>query len=390
MSQPFHLHRPHYFARHLKLGLEELYVMVGLNDLAVSAILLFEPIFLYGLGYSLSRIALFYAVVYAAYLVLVPFGGQLAARLGYPRSILLASVASIAYYGMLFGTVGQPWLLWVAALCYALQKMLYWPAFEADFVRYADRDQAGRELSGIISLSTAVTIFGPLLGGLLVKFSGFPALFGVVIGLILLSNLPLFFSKNPATHETIGYRAAWRRLFDAQHRRALTACLGFAEELVVLVFWPIAMYQIVGSAAGLGGVVALATFVTAVVALYVGKLVDHHHQGALIRFGATASSVTWLARVAAVTPGFVMVVDTCSRVFKSTLYAPLLDIMFVRARRDGALKTMVFYEQALSIGKLGIALLLVGVFAWSEDLRLAFVLAAAASLLYRRLAPARS
>lgn len=389
LRQPLHHHRPHYFARHLKLGLEELYVMVGLNDLAASAILLFEPIYLLGLGFSFAQIALFFAVVYLLYALLVPLGGQIAARLGYPRTILLSSVALVTYYGTLFATAANPALVWVAALAYAVQKTLYWPTLEADFIRYADRDQNGRELSGIISLSTIVTVIGPLLGGLLVKLWGFPALFGAATALVLLSNIPLFFSQNPPSHEPVGYGQSWRRLVDRRHRRATTAYFGFAEELVVLVFWPIAMFLVVKSAAGLGAVASGATLATALVTLYIGKLVDRHRQGFLLHLGSTVTSLTWLARLAPLTAGLVVLLDTLSRTAKTIFYTPLLDLTFGRARREGPLKTTVFFEQALAVGKCLTAFLLVGIFSVTPDLRLAFVLAAAAALLYRRLAPAR-
>lgn len=386
MFRWLHYHTPHFFARHLSLGLEELYVMVGLNDLALSAIMVFEPIYLYGLGFSLAQIAFFYAVVYFGYTLLVPLGGQLAARIGYPRTILLSSLFLIGYYLSLFSIALSTTAYWVAAIAFAIQKSLYWPAFESDFVRYAHLKQEGKELSGILSLSTIVTVIGPFVGGLLIKFYGFPALFAFVVGLVLLSNLPLFFSRNPASHEPVAYAGAWHRLADRKHRRAFFAYLGFGEELIVLVFWPIAISLVVRSFASLGLLVALATLVTAVVTLYIGKLTDQHRQPHLIRLGSVGTSLVWLARLLATNPLTVFLVDTGSRVFKSVFYVPLLELTFARASREGPLKTIVFFEQSLALGKLATALIFTAVFSLSANLQYAFVFAAVVALLYRSLA----
>lgn len=384
--RPLHLHAPHYFARHLSLGLEELYVMVGLNDLALSAIMVFEPIYLFSLGLSLSRIAFFYFFVYLGYVLLVPLGGMVAARLGYPRTILLSTVCLIAYYASLFGIAFNPDLFWAAAAAFAVQKSLYWPAFESDFVRFTDHRQEGKELSGIVSLSTIVTIIGPLLGGLLVKFYGFPALFGTVIGLILISNAPLFFSKNPATREPVGYWASWQRLFASERRRAFFGYTGFAEELIVLVFWPIAMFLVIRNFAGIGLLTAGASLATVVIALYIGKLIDQHKQASLIRFGSLATSITWLARTSALITPLVFVADTLSRLFKTIFYVPLLELTLERAAREGPLKTTVFFEQSLALGKMLIALLFFIVFQYTTSLTPAFIVAAGAALLYPLLA----
>lgn len=378
-----HHHVPHYFARHLSFGLEELYILVGLNDLALAAVMIFEPLYLYGVGLSLSQIAFFYFGVYLLYVLLLPFGGKIASRLGYPRTIVLASFFLILYYLLLFLSAYSPWLLWLTAAAYALQKTFYWPAMQADFIRFANHKQEGKELSGILSLSTIVNVIGPFLGGLLIKLYGFPALFGLVIGLILLSNLPLFFSKNPPTHEAVGFAESWRRMFAPERRHAFLSYLGYAEELIVMVFWPLAIFFVIRNAAEMGSVVALATLATALLTLYVGKLTDQHKQRALIRLGSTGSSLTWLARIAAVTPLLVFVVDTFSRLFKSILYVPLVEMTYERAVKEGPLKTVIFYEQSLALGKMLAALLLIGLFQFTSNLYFAFVGAAAAALLYR-------
>ncbi len=384
----FHLHLhpklPHYFPRHLSFGLEELYLFIGLNDLAIAAITLFEPIYLISLGYSLSRVALFWALIYLVYILIIPFGAMVTSRYGHARSIFLSSLFLIFYYVSLFSLPLHPSFFWIAILCLALYKTFYWPALEADFIRFANQDQEGKELSAVVSLSTIVNVIGPLVGGLMIKLFGFQALFGFVIALVLLANLPLAFSHNPPTREPVGFRQAWRWLRAKDRRRTFVAYLGYGEELIAMVFWPLAIFLAVRTYTGTGALVALATLFTALVTLYIGKLIDQHRQGQLIAFGATATSVTWFARVFAFAAWPVFFLDTLARVFKSFVHVPTLELAFERGAREGPLKTVVFFEQSLAVGKLLIAGLAVALFHWSSNLLWIFPVAGLFALFYRR------
>jgi len=75
MFKGFHLHLPHYFSKHPSRNLKELFWSVGLMDLGLAAVTLFEPIYLYTIGYSVTKIAIFYLLIYGAYFLLVPFIG---------------------------------------------------------------------------------------------------------------------------------------------------------------------------------------------------------------------------------------------------------------------------------------------------------------------------
>src|SRR5207247_1058254 len=153
----------------LSTQLEELYMSVAIMEFAVAAISLFEPIYLWTLGYRVPQIAFFYLIVYVAYYPLVPLGGKFVAKFGHERSILISTFFYVGYYVALISIRWHPSLFALAPILFALQKTFYWPAYHFDFIRFSAREERGREFSGLWSLSTMMAVLGPIAGGFLVK-----------------------------------------------------------------------------------------------------------------------------------------------------------------------------------------------------------------------------
>ena len=104
----------HYFPRHASVQLRELYLTFGIFDLAVSAVSLFEPIYLYKLGYSIPHILFFYLAIYLLYFAILPLGATFSLRYGYAKGIFSSSFFSISYYLALIGLPYSPFLFFVA------------------------------------------------------------------------------------------------------------------------------------------------------------------------------------------------------------------------------------------------------------------------------------
>src|SRR3990167_1375608 len=87
-----------FFATRLSYQVRELYLSVSIVDFAVAMVAIFEPIYLYQIGFSIERILYFYLAVYAGYFIFIPLGAKFARRFGYERAILLGSPFLAAYY----------------------------------------------------------------------------------------------------------------------------------------------------------------------------------------------------------------------------------------------------------------------------------------------------
>lgn len=376
-------HFPSYFHKRLNKNLGGLYLAVTMLDFALAMVVLFEPVYLYRLGYSIQHILLYYIVVYGLYYFIVPLGGKFVAQFGPARSMALSSIMLIGYYLSLLLVATHPTFFWIAPVFFALQKMLYWPAYHTDFILNSDQGERGKEFSGLWSLSTIVYIIGPILGGLIIQQSGFTVLFTLVMLLILLSNLPLFLSPMTYHGTLISY---WKMLiqpFSKLHIRSTLSYFALGEELIMLTVWPIFIAITFVSYEKMGGAIAAATFITAMVTLYIGRMIDHNKPKKTLRIGAMGSAINWALRPLLNTIGLVFMSDTVGRIAKNTTFVTLTTASYGKAVRENqVIERSVLYEQGFALGKTFIAATVIILASFVSPFTAAFVAASGASLLY--------
>lgn len=374
---------PHYFQKHFSRQLEELYVSVAVLDFALAAVMLFEPVYLYQLGYSLTQIVLFYLLVYVPYFFLAPLGGKFVARYGPERSIAISTIMYVGYYGGLILLKANPWLFWIAPIFFSLQKMFYWPAYHTDFILTSDQGERGKEFSGLWSLSTLMNILGPVAGGVVIATFGFPALFQAVILLIILSNVPLFVQPIKHVATSFSYWPSLKLPFTKQHIKTTIAYIGLGEEFVMQFIWPVFIILVVKNYVSLGGLIALATLLTAVATLSIGKMIDKNQPRRALAWGTAVTAVVWLFRPWLRLASSVFLSDTAGRIARNTTFVTMTSIGYERSlQQKKVIERSVFYEQGFAIGKSLMAALIIILSASFPTLTVSFLLASALSLLY--------
>ncbi|MDZ4229876.1 MAG: MFS transporter [Candidatus Veblenbacteria bacterium] len=348
--------------QHVPAPVRELYWATVLQNLALAMLLLFEPIYLWQQGFSVAQILWFFLAVYVTYFLAIPLGAKFATRFGYEHSMVLSTVAQISYYVCLYLVAASWWWAVPAVLLYTVQKTLYWPAFHADFARYSDATEEGREVSALHVTLSAVYIVGPLVGGVLITFGSWQLMFAVGSLLILISNWPFLKASEHFTPRTFSYLGAYRRLFSRENWRQLVGYMGFGEELVLLVLWPVFIATVIVEYVAIGALVAAATFVTVLATLYIGKLSDEYNKRTVLRFSVALYTLGWLARLLAHSPAGVFLVDSWSRVSKNIVQVPLHAMLYQRAKTRSVMDTVVGFEMALVVGKIVAAVVLLVIF----------------------------
>lgn len=348
-----------FFAHRLASEVKELYSSVMILDFAISAVNIFEPVFLYlifiekyGISTTLKFILAFYFAVYIIYFFCIPLGAKFAKKFGYEHAIATSSIFTILFYWSLFNAAHWPWLIGVAVLMYVAQKTLYWPAYHSDFARHAANGEQGREISNLMVMLSAVYIIGPIVGGLILKFYGFGALFILVAILIVVSNIPMLITKEEFVPSPFSYKDAMRRVFSRENRRKLLAHLGFGEELIYLVIWPVFIYVVVNDFLELGFLTAISIAVTMAVYLFIGRLADKKDRRVMLRFGAIFNFFGWLFRLMARGITGVFLIDSYSRISKQIIVVPFVAQTYEQAQDSSVMNTIVFFEMALVLGKI--------------------------------------
>ena len=378
-------YRPHYFSHHLNREVEEVYWHAILNGLALSLVFIFEPIYLYSLGYSFTQILWFYVQVYVWYSLLISFGAKFASRFGYKRAILISNFFYILYWVVLFSISTQPTFFYLAPLLFAGQKSLFWPAYDAEaaIAMTAAKAQEGREVGVLFSINQLAFIIGPFLGGVLSSYLGFQSLFIAAAALLLISVYPLF--KSPEVHSVHRFRFQNLWAVFREHKSNFFGYWGNAEDLMFQSLWPVYMFTVVASFLSIGLITTVATLVGTLLMLYVGKLSDQTDKRKLIRQGSIFYGLTWIFRFLGPGLGGVLAFDALTKAGKDISNVPITVLTFERAGSRGpdhAIAYSVFFEFSLSIGKIITALLGIAILGTSLGIMGVFALAGILTMFY--------
>jgi len=342
-----------YFAHNSTSQVRELYTSATILNFAISAVGLFEPLYLYQQGFTLVHIILFYLTIYSGYFLGMPFGAKFARKKGYEHSILVSTPFLVLYYLSLFAIAIHPVFIGSAVVMLITTKTFYWQGYNADFAKFSVDGERGREISNLIALNNITSILGPIVGGLILEFFNFRILFAVASLCILASNIPLLKTPEQFTPTTFSYKDAYKRLVRRDNRRAMVSYMGYGEELVYMYLWPIFIFFAVkNDYLSVGSLVALATLLSTLVVLYVGKISDRYNQRSVLRFGAIIKSLSWFIRVFTRGVGGIFFIQILYQVSDHLVRVPQMSMTYGSANHGSTMKRMVFFEMALVVGKI--------------------------------------
>lgn len=376
-------HERRYLPSHLSPHLKELYVVMGMMNFVFSSLMLFEPIYLYTIGFALWQIMLFYAGVYGLYFFLMPLGGIAAKRKGFEHSIMYSSIFLILYLVFLLVIPIYPAFVCIAALALAVQKTFFWPGYHADFAYFSQSEERGRQVSVVAVVESFASVLGPLVGAFVIAQFGFGALFTLICFVILLSNIPFFLIKEQFTPTPFDYREPYRYLREKQNRPYFWGYAGFGEELIVMTVWPIFFFITFGTILSTGIAIAISTFITIIIAIYIGKSSDFADRKLIIRIGALFITLSWFLRLLARGAPSVMALDFFSRISKNVFTIPMIAGLYEYASHTSFVKNMIFFEMSLTVGKFFTALILAALFfTFGSAWHAAFIVGGLLSLLF--------
>lgn len=289
----------------------ELYASRTMRVLALQMIGLFIAVYLYRQGYTLEFIALFFAIMFAARMLLAYPAALIVARFGPKHGILAGNLlyipALVAF--TVVSDYGIPALV-IFAVFQSVSMVLYDVAYMVDFSKVKHADHAGKELGYMQILERVAASLSPFLGGALAYLIApeatmwFSALFFAV------AAAPLFKTKEPVRlKQKVTFRGfPWR-----QARRTLVAetAVGF-DNFSSLGIWALFLAVVIfGSAANevylIIGAFASVTVVTSLVAAYwFGRIIDWRHGSDLLKVATIGNAMTHVFRAFVTTPSGVV------------------------------------------------------------------------------------
>jgi len=375
--------RRHYFSYSLNKEVREIYWNASIFNLALSMAYIFEPIFLYKLGYSLIQILWFYLAVYVAYVVFIIPVTKITSRIGYKHAILISSFFYILYWFFLYQLNFHISFIYFLPILLGLQKSFFWPPYHADIATHSEKLQEGREVGVLLSLVELASIAGPFLGGAISYLFGFKLLFATSGLLMLLSAYPLFKTADYYALHAFRFSNFWRIL--KRQKGNFFGYWGYAEDLMIMTFWPIYVFLVIPNFFSIGLIATVASLIAVVLMLYWGRLADRFDKELLIKLGAVYYCLVWLLRGLAHSFWSVFAIDSLGRTAKGMVNVPMVSMTYDMAgsrEPDYAMAYVVFYELSLSVGKVVTALAAILLLTWTSNLYYVFILTGALTLFY--------
>lgn len=323
-------------------NLGKAYCAVAARQFAVSLIAIFEPIYIYRvlsaneIPHALSLVVLYFGAIFFFFAFMSPVGAALASRFGL-KKIMAASIPFLfGYYLVIVAAQGAPVLLLAALALQLVHMMCFWPAFHFFFARAGSHERRGREVSGLMMVSSLSALAGPLIGGTVIALFGFNALFALVLLMSMAMALPFLFVRE----ERVAYRVEFGREIKLAFSRPLRkTSLAFAargiEDHANMILWPLFLFSASLSFFSIGAVTFVTTLVILLSTFGIGLFADKTNKYALLYIGIAVIALAWLMRVFVRAPSQAFAVNVLYALGITSVAVPFSSFFYDSVAKEG-------------------------------------------------------
>ena len=354
MSFYFHPHKIHL----LKNKLYEIYLHSSIQGFALSLISIFIPIYLLKLGYSLNQVIIFYIFYFISIAIFSFFSAMLSTKVGLKHTILLRIPLTVIF---LLGLYLLPTLklpINLIAILGGFESILYWIPIHSLFARYSDKEHRAAEVSKWTSFPKIASMAGPLIGAFIAITLGFSILFIITITILLLSVIPLFFTKEIKPHVEFSIKRM-SIFFKKDLKFFGGVAANSARGLVDSLFWPIFVFLILKTIWSVGLVGALVSISSIWFILFIGKVSDRVNKKNILKIGGLLLAIVWFLRIFAFDSLFIYSLTVAAGFFAVLIHIPFSAITYNKINKHKKFRDefIVFREIPVAIGRLTLLLI---------------------------------
>jgi MFS family permease len=356
----------------LKNELNELYISVSIRFFVISMISIFIPIYLLKLGYPLKTVFLFYALLYFVHAILVIPVAKLGSKIGFKHLILLSTPLLISYFILLYTLPEYHWPIYGLAVLLGVKYSLFHTGLQVTFSKFSHKKSRGQELARLSIFRTLLSAAGPFLGGLVLTFLGFKALF--IFGSILLvfSVIPLLYAKD--TYGMSKFKI--KDIFQKRKKRDLFGFIGFGLEAGVShIVWPVFLFLTIVESYSILGLIATVSILFSVGFIYLAGKFSDINRRLVLKVGAIITTVIYFIKAVISTVLQAFLVDSLHGMGKTLAGVSFGALSFDKAKKD--VRYIIFREVSIN---LSIAFLFV-IMSFISNLIIGFFIGSFGSLL---------
>jgi len=360
------------------------YLSFFLTTFAESLIVIFVPVYLYSLGYSIPAIIFFYFLLSAYFVAFSVRGAKIVSRIGIKHAILLSTPFLLIYYLFLNYISVSVWFFVLLPGFAAIHAILYNYGFHLNFLKNSTEERRGRELAFLKILEVAATGLGPLFGGLLIVKYGFFSLYSVSGIFLIAGALVLLVTKENREPFRFELSGISKYLFAAENRANFLSFTGYAIEASInRIIWPIFLILLLVNAKRVGALVTLSILTSAAIFYFIGQVTDRVDRKKLLNWATGFYILAWLGRIFVDSGLKVWLVDAYKNLAEKFIAIPWAAHSYRLAAREKHFMFIVTREIIFNLSRIVFLPLLMLVFYLNfHPFIISFILAALFSLLY--------
>lgn len=292
---------PHIFYSHLLshrmhyTEMNELYISLSMRALAIGVAGLFVPIYLYGLGYSLTMIALFFLISSVSRFGTEFISAAMVSRFG-PKHVMIISFAFLmAFFLSLYAIPLSEVFFYVAAVLLAFEMGLFWISNHAHMTFNRSSKSASTQVGVTLVLRKMFGAVGPLFGGVIAAIFGVEYILLVATAVLACAMYPLLKTEDRRSKTVFELRNF--KFIPPWRSDAISQIANQFDLAVTTQLWPLYMFLALGAFDQVGLILSASIVVGVLLTFYVGKFGDKGLNKAILKAGAIFKSLIHLLRV---------------------------------------------------------------------------------------------
>lgn len=303
-------------------------------SLAMSLASGFAGAYLLQLGFDIPETVALYGLLLTIRFAMRALILPLVRRLGVRRAMVLGTVIAAFQFLPLIHADSLPWLcVWIGVV--SAGECLYWPICHAAIAVCGGGGRRGRQIALRQMATTAISVLGPVAGGILLTRLGPLAEFGIATLVCLTAAAPLLWMGTI----DLGAIPTIRRSLQVADRVGMYAfaadgwmCGGLG------IAWPLMLFSLLGSSYDvLGWASSAAAVAGALAGLGCGLAIDRGHRPLLSRIVTFALVAGVGLRAASVlAPSAAFVANMLGSAVGGLYYPVLMSVVYDRAKRSGS------------------------------------------------------
>lgn len=319
----------------------------SIGILAISLAMIFVPIFLLKSGFSFRDVLVF-IFLQQLFALLLQYPASKCFRIFNPHHLLaLGAMCYALFFVLLSSLLSYHWPLALLALVWSFNRTIYWTAFHYIFGLARRPQRAGRQIAGINALTMLATTVAPAIGGIVATLFNIGYIYAAAIILLFIAVVPMIGKKETIPKTNLNF--SWKQTWEMRRDAFANLCNGIVTTGEVSI-WPLLVFVLVGTYAGVGLLSSVIAFASIVITLYVGRREETKGERHYIKQGLAFYSVTNIGRALAQNSLQIFGLNLLAGIGRSLYITPFMNRYYTSSDSSSRVGYISVMEGMFSVG----------------------------------------